>query len=227
MTAKKKEVSSAEPLKIEVPPMEIMNISLRIVGDAPLITHKWSEKAKREILYKQQKKAGRGKDTRYPYAEYCSAIYWLTEDGQLDESLDWSTMTDDEAHYHFEEWVVNHKFGFPTIAFKACAIDAAYQQGIIPVKTTARGALHIQDEFAIIEGTPIMREDSVKIGMGTAGLSYRPEFKEWSTTLNIKFNARAISAEQIVNFFNVGGFANGVGEWRSSRDGRFGTFHIE
>lgn len=34
-------------------------------------------------------------------------------------------------------------------------------------------------------------------------------------------------AEQIVNLFNVAGFACGVGEWRPSKDGSFGTFHVE
>ena len=66
----------------------------------------------------------------------------------------------------------------------------------------------------------------VKIGMGTADLRYRAEFKVWKTKLYIDYNARVISAEKIANFFNVGGFANGVGEWRPSKDGSFGTFHV-
>lgn len=66
-----------------------------------------------------------------------------------------------------------------------------------------------------------------RIGMGTADLRYRAEFKDWATSLIIKFNANAISISQIVNLFNAGGFANGVGEWRPAKDGSYGTFHIE
>jgi hypothetical protein len=37
----------------------------------------------------------------------------------------------------------------------------------------------------------------------------------------------SITPEQIMNLLNYGGFANGVGEWRPSRDGSFGTYHVE
>jgi hypothetical protein len=33
--------------------------------------------------------------------------------------------------------------------------------------------------------------------------------------------------EQIVNLFNIGGFACGVGEWRPGKDGSNGMFHVE
>jgi hypothetical protein len=81
--------------------------------------------------------------------------------------------------------------------------------------------------MAVIEGHPDMREDMVRIGMGTADLRYRGEFKTWATTLHIRYNARAMSMEQIVNLFNIGGFACGVGEWRPGRDGSNGMFHVE
>lgn len=34
---------------IQIPPIEIKTYVLRIVGDSPLITHAWSEKAKKEM----------------------------------------------------------------------------------------------------------------------------------------------------------------------------------
>ena len=80
----------------------------------------------------------------------------------------------------------------------------------------------------MIEGIPEMREDMVQIGgmSKVADIRYRPEFKQWKTTLTIKYNKSAITPEQIMNLLNYGGFANGVGEWRPSRDGSFGTFHV-
>ena len=71
-----------------------------------------------------------------------------------------------------------------------------------------------------------MREYMVRIGMGTADIRYRGEFKKWSTTLHIRYNSNAMSAEQIVNLFNVAGFACGVGEWRPQKDGSYGCFHV-
>ena len=42
-TAKKKEES------IVVTPLELKKVEVTIVGDTPLIMHKWSEKAKKEM----------------------------------------------------------------------------------------------------------------------------------------------------------------------------------
>ena len=71
-----------------------------------------------------------------------------------------------------------------------------------------------------------MRTDAVRIGMGTLDLRYRPEFQEWSVALRIRYNAAAISPEQIVNLYNVAGFAVGIAEWRPERDGSNGMFEV-
>ena len=44
--------------------------------------------------------------------------------------------------------------------------------------------------------------------------------------MTIRHNARALTAEQIVNLINTGGFAVGVGEWRPEKNGQFGLFHV-
>lgn len=140
-------------------------------------------------------------------------------------------MTDKEAQEVLFDVIPKSKFGFPALAFKAAAIDGAFQQKVVDKKTTARGAIHVSGEnnteFAEIEGTPTLREDIGRIGMGNADLRYRAEFKTWSTTLRIIYNSGAISLEQVVNLFNIGGFSNGVGDWRPAKDGTFGTFHVE
>ena len=38
---------------IEIRPIEIKKVTIRIVGDTPLIMHAWSEKAKRMMLEAQ------------------------------------------------------------------------------------------------------------------------------------------------------------------------------
>lgn len=221
-----------EPLRVDIPDIELQTLTLKIVGDTPLITHAWSHKAKQMIIQKQQKKASTGRDARRPWVDFADSLYWLTDKPDLDG------LTDEQAKKLLQEVIPNSKFGFPVIAFKACALDAGFQQGALVrnagtndlAKTTARGAFHIiGDEFAVIEGTPVMREDMVRIGGAskTADLCFRGEFKSWRTELLIQFNTRTISPAQIANLFRLGGFANGVGEWRPARDGNFGRFHIE
>lgn len=210
MATKKVMNEAAEMVVLEVPPIETKIFTVKLVGDSSLIVHKWSEKAMRMILDKQTKKAGAGREAKDPWADFCDSMYWLTE----------------KPENPTEEDIAKASFGFPSKAFKACAINAGYQQGIIPKKTTARGAFHILGEMVEIEGRPQMREDMVRVGMGTADIRYRAEFPEWSATLTIRYNPRAISAEQIVNLLNFGGFSNGLGEWRPEKDGDHGTFHV-
>ena len=206
---------------ITIPALQIKTVDLHIVGDSPLICHAWSEKAQLMMLEKQQKKATSAKEIRRPSVEFADSLYWLTEKPNLDN------LTDEEAQAFLAEIIPQSKFGFPTLAFKAAAIDGAFQQKVVDKKTTARGAIHVIGEFAEIDGTPTIREDIGRIGMGSADLRYRAEFKTWSTVLHIKYNSGAISLEQVVNLFNVGGFSNGVGDWRPAKDGSFGTFHVE
>lgn len=207
--------------KVSIPALALVNFPVRIVGDSPLICHAWSEKAKKMILQKHMKKATSGKEIRRPAVEFANCLYWLTEKPDLEN------LTDEEAQEVLSKIIPKSKFGFPTLAFKAAAIDAGYQQKILPVKTTARGAFHVIGEFTEIEGVPTIREDMVKIGMGIAQPTFRAEFKTWATTLNITLNTGAMSVEEVVNLFNVGGFSNGVGDWRPARDGSYGTFHVE
>lgn len=207
-----KTISNEETLlNVIIPEIKQETLVIKVVGDSPLIEHKWSEKAKKQILDKQTKKATTGKDAKDPWMDFCESLYWLTPMPERPTPED----------------VEKAKFGFPSIAFKAAAIDAGYQQGYLAKKTTARGAFFIVGEMVEIQGTPSMREDMVKIGMGVADIRYRGEFKEWSAVLTIRYNPNVLSAEQIVNLINLGGFSNGVGEWRMSKDGLFGCFHVE
>lgn len=188
-----KQVQTVDLLKLD-----IQKIQLTLVGDSPLITHKWSEKAKKEMLDKQMKKAKVAKSAKDPEQDFRDSLYQLNDGG----------------------------YGFPTIGIKAAAVSAAAQADMF--KTEARAAFHIDGEYVKIESEePTMREDMVRIGMGTADLRYRGEFKNWKTTFTLKYNASVLSAEQIVNLFNVAGFGVGIGEWRPQKNGSFGRFHVE
>ena len=94
-------------------------------------------------------------------------------------------------------------------------------------KVAARGMFHVNlgQDLVKINGTPEPREDMVRIQM-TTDIRYRGEFREWSVDLDVQYNAAAVSPEQVVNLFNVAGFAVGVGEWRPEKNGSFGMFHV-
>ena len=206
---------------IEIRPIEIKKVTIRIVGDTPLIMHAWSEKAKRMMLEAQMGVAkGKMKEAKNPVDDFIRSMYWLTP------------MPEDGTVESFEEAIANGaRFGFPVTAFKQAAISAAYRMGWAKDKMSMRGAFFIDsDENGMIEihsDTPEMREDMVKVGMGTADIRYRGEFKNWYADLTISYNANGqYSLENIVNIINAGGYVCGVGEWRPERDGQNGMFHV-
>lgn len=207
---------------IEIRPIQIRKATIHIVGDTPLIMHAWSEKAKREMLEKQMKVTKtKAKDAKNPVEDFIRSMYWLTPMP--------TDMTEDGFHAAIDNGA---RFGFPVTAFKQAAISAAYRMGWAKDKMSMRGAFFIDgDENQMLEiksNTPIMREDMVKVGMGTADIRYRGEFRNWSADINISFNENGqYSLEQIINIINAGGYVCGVGEWRPERDGQYGMFHVE
>ena len=207
---------------IEIKPLDIQRLNIRIVGDSPLIVHGWSDKAKKMMLSLQMKETKtKAKATREPYDDFIQSLYWL--EGKPEESTPKA----------FEDAVKNGaKFGFPVGAIKQAANSAAYRLGWVKNQMQLRGAYFLSTEygemFEIKGSVPEMREDMVKIGMGTADLRYRGEFKNWYADMTLEYNASgSMTLEQIMNCINAGGYTCGLGEWRPEKDGTFGKFHVE
>lgn len=206
---------------INIPEIQIKEANVTIVGDSPLIINKFSEKAKREILDKQMKKAKKQKDAKIPFYNFVQSLHWVTP------MPDFENKTEEEIEKIFDEAIQKGaKFGFPSVGIKQSAISSAYRGGLAKNKVSLQGAFHIKGELAVIEGDLRMREDFVRIPMGGADIVYRGEFKEgWKSTFTVLYDAGTISLEQIVQMINLGGFSVGIGEWRVEKGGNFGMFH--
>jgi len=207
--AKPKETASAER-RITIPPINKKRIQITLVADSSLVTHKWSDKAKREMLDKQMKKAKQAKEAKDPWKDFCESMYWLTKKPADPKPED----------------IKKAKFGFPAVAFKSAAVTACTQTANI-TKVMARQAFHVVGDLVEIQGPPPeMREDMVRIGNGVADVRYRGEFLKWKVTLVVEYNANVISAEQVINLFNLAGFGVGIGEGRPEKDQDRGRFHV-
>lgn len=207
-------VVAKKDVGIELPALDIGLMEVTLIGDSPLIVHAWSAKAKREMLDKQMKKAKSAKEAKDPVADFEASMYRLADGG----------------------------YGFPSVAFKNAAVTAGTSVAGL-TKIQARQAFHILGEDADIAGafegsksrvnlvrieggSPAMREDMVRVGMGTADLRYRPEFADWWAKVLVRYNTNVLSESQILNLLNVAGFAVGIGEWRPEKDGQYGLFHV-
>lgn len=212
---------------------KVTKANITIVGETPLIIHAWGEKAKKEMLAAQQKLKvdKKAKEIRDPFAEFMDALYWITPKPK------------EKTPEAFEAAVkAGAKFGFPVTAIKQAALAACYRAGIIPNQTGMKCVFYLnaQDgvnpgtgsELAVIETDepPKFREDMVKIGGMTkvADLRYRPAFNNWKIRLTISLiEVGTFTMDSIINAIDMGGFMNGIGEWRMERDGEFGRFHVE
>lgn len=212
---------------IEIQTLEIEEIELDLVGLTPLITHNWSEKAKKEMLDKQMGVTKTKKrEPKNPIQDFADSLYWI------DKEIKPTDFTADEIQKVLSS---KPRFGFPAVAIKLAAASAAYRNGISKDKVSIMGSFHIQgtdpkqSELVVLQGdVPEMREDMVRIGMGTADIRYRAQFNNWGTKIKLSYNKNgAYSLEQIINMINIGGYSVGLGEWRIEKGGMFGSYAIK
>lgn len=194
----------AEVAKIEIDRIAAETVLVPIVGTTPLIMHRFSEKAKKQMLDAMQ---GRRtpKSPKDPEEEYQSAFYRLA-DGEP---------------------------GFPVLAFKDATIGGArFYSGV--TMTELRQYMFFRGEVGSdgralvkIEGEPSMREDVVKVGRSGADLRYRPQFTEWKAIVPITYVVSALTRDSLLSLIDAGGFGVGVGEWRPEKNGDFGTYRVD
>lgn len=222
---------------IQIKPLKIEKINIRIIGDTPLITHAWSEKAKKEMLNTQQGvKTPKGKKPyRLPFDEFARSLYWLTPM----PTIEWKDPITNEVREIVTEELFEKalndgaRFGFPANAFKMCANSAAYRGSYVTDQMRLRAVYFINPknggEYVEVKGDmPLWREDMVKLNGSTADLRYRGAFHNWHCDLVLEYNANGgIPKSDIINYLNYGGYGVGVGEWRPEKDGQFGRFHVD
>lgn len=197
--------------RVELLPIEILKFEVTVRGTTPLITHRFPEKVRKQMLEKQQKKAKVAKEARDPEQEFLDSTYPMP--GSM-------------------AGVDGAKYGVPAIWFKLVAVAACrYSDGL--KMTHTRGAFHvIADDGGLIAlkyDSMRMREDPVTIGMGSRDLRFRAEFTNWSVKLRIRYFASVITPSQIINLLQAGGFGCGVGEMRPSQgcSDTYGMFEVE
>jgi hypothetical protein len=75
------------------------------------------------------------------------------------------------------------------------------------------------------DGSPAigtMREDAVTIGINTRGLAYRPQYTEWQLRIEVEFNPRLVSEEQLLALVDQAGWGVGICEGRPEKSSALG-----
>lgn len=192
--------------QVSIPAMDIKTIRMTVVGTSPLLVHRFSEKAKKQMEDKHALKAKQKPGARDPMQEFRDSLYM---------------MPGKKARY-----------GVPTTGIKNCAVTACKFIDGIPM-TIARGAFHVlEDDAGLTEikgSKPAFDERPVNIGgfKKIKTMRYRGRFDKWELTFPVRYNAGILSSEQIANIFEAAGFAVGLCEHRPEKNGVLGTFQVK
>ncbi len=212
---------------VSIPSIEFKTFRMKLIGETPLVTCPFSLKQMRQIEDKQQGVPKTKKhDIRNPMEDFINALYWLTpppkeytEEAFLDACANGA------------------RFGFHVGGIKNSAIFAAVRRGIIKNRPEGRGLFTILDaetdliyEKSCIEiltdEPPKMRKDCLSTFNSGADMRYRPQFDKWSMEFDVKYDAGAITMEHILTWFQLGGFACGLGENRAEKGEGWGAYRV-
>lgn len=201
-----------EAVVISRPNMRVAEF--RIVGTAPYMQNKFSEKAKAEIR-KKQEAGGTAKSQRKR------------------EPKDFEAVCEAATHYSHEGWR-----GIPAPAFRDALVSACRVAGF--VMTRAKLAVHIihdgQDRedatpLIKIEGEPVMDVSAVRPQKGTMDLAARPRWDEWSAVVRIRFDGDMFTASDVYNLLLRAGMQVGIGCGRPDSSDScgmgYGLFDVE
>lgn len=210
-------MSKQEPPKVErveIPAPKFRICELKLVGSAPFVMNKFSQKARNKIIATQ--KAGsqaKGKKVREPkdFDEVYAGAMHLAEEG----------------------WI-----GIPAGAFRNAMISACRTVGY--KMTHAKLAAFVlkdgedkEDQTPLIRiyGEPTRHTTYARNDDGSVDIRVRPMWKKWHCIVRIRYDADMFSQTDVVNLMMRVGQQVGIGEGRpdskNSAGMGWGLFDIE
>lgn len=199
---------------VTISPPNFQYVRLRLVGTAPYMQAKFSEKAKAAMRAKHeagsQAKKGTKKEARDFDAEFRGAM-----------------------HVSDEGWV-----GVPASALRNACVDVCRMVGF-KMTHAKMSVFVVADGLDADSGDPLVKlhadepermEMHTRNATGVCDLRVRPMWRKWSLDVTLRFDADQFSTSDVVNLVARAGMQVGIGEGRPySRQSNglgFGTFEI-
>lgn len=183
--------------KVVITPPRFGVAVIRLVGTAPYMQHKFSQKARIQIEEKQRagsrSGARRQREARDFEADYKGAM-----------------------HLSAEGWC-----GIPASAFRNAMISACKTAGF--AMTRAKLAIFIEADgsdaddgmpLVRIIGEPELHQGYARNESGVVDLRWRPIWRQWEVNLRVRWDEDQFGAEDILNLLARAGMQVGVGEGR-------------
>lgn len=204
-----KEIQQAVTIK----PANIQTASFRIVGTAPLVQARFSEKAKQAMMAKMEQGSTASKSRAKPARDF-------------EEDMK------NAMHISEEGWQ-----GIPAGAFRNAMISACRLVGF--KMTLAKLSVFVAaDGFDKVDGIPLIRfegtperhEMAARVGIDGTDIRIRPMWRKWNATVNIRYDADQFTVQDVANLMGRVGMQVGIGEGRpdsrSSAGLGWGTFAL-
>lgn len=214
-SARKREgkAASEQEKAVTISPPKIERLAIKIVGNAPYVQNKFSQKARDVIRATQERGSAKGPSKREP--------------------KDFQAAYEQALHVSEEGW-----YGIPAASFRAAMISACRIVGF--KMTLAKLSVFVfADGLDADEGTPLVRiygepeinESMVRVGMGAADIRWRPMWRKWHAIVRVSYDADQFKTDDVVNLLMRAGMQVGIGEGRpdskSSAGMGWGTFDVE
>jgi hypothetical protein len=189
-------------------------VSLELVGTAPFLQARFSEKAKQAMKSKMLSGSTAGK-------------------GKKRDARDFDEDFKQAFHKSTDGWT-----GIPAAAFRNAAIDACRMAGF--QMTRAKMSVFIEaDGFDVIDGQPLVKlvageperlEMITRNATGVPDIRVRPMWRIWGANVRVRYDADQFTESDVLNLFARAGLQVGVGEGRpfskSSNGMGYGTFDV-
>ncbi len=200
--------------KVEIPAPKFKILELPIRGTAPLVMHKFSQKAIEQIISTQKAGSQAGSKKKR-------------------EPKDFDAVYHGAFHIAKDGW-----YGIPASAFRNAAISACRTVGY--KMTHAKLAFFIlADGYEEADGTPLVRlygepKRHTTYGRndnGSVDIRVRPMWEQWNATVRIRFDADMFSEEDVANLvMRIGGqvgLLEGRPDSKNSAGLGWGMFEID
>ena len=206
--------TAKEEKTVTIAPPNIQTSVVWIVGTAPLVIHKFSDKARNMIREKQA--AGSTANSK-----------------RKREAKDFDEVFQGARHISFDGWD-----GFPASSIRNACISACRLCGY--KMTIAKMSLFVDAEgydagdgtglVRILGGLPRPCESMVRLATGVCDIAVRPQWIEWGARLKISWDADQFTASDVYNLIHRAGIQVGICEGRpdskNSNGCGWGTFRI-
>lgn len=203
---------AAEKITISSP--NFGRVIFQIVGTAPYVQNKFSQKA-RQTMRDTQEMGSQGKK------------------GKKREGKNFQETYEQAIHVADDGW-----YGIPAPAFRNAMISACRIVGF--KMTHAKLSLFVDpDGFDADDGTPLVRiygepevhEGMVRLATGVADVRWRPMWRQWHAFVKVVYDADQFSLTDASNLLQRAGMQVGIGEGRpdskQSAGMGWGTFTIK